>query len=103
MTTAYRLAAPAEADLEDIYRYTADAWGYDQAHRYLAELQQRFVEVADNPLLGRDRGDLRRGIRSRTAGHHVIYYAILDGIVVILRVMHPRQRMDRSRLTGRGK
>jgi toxin ParE1/3/4 len=48
----YRLSPSAEADLDDIWVYTATTWSDDQAHTYIAKLFDAFVALGDNPQLG---------------------------------------------------
>ena len=38
----YRLSAKAEADLTDIWSYSAEQWGVDRADRYVDALLRRF-------------------------------------------------------------
>ena len=37
----------AEADIDDIYDYTEDCWGYDQAESYVFGLRDACLQVAD--------------------------------------------------------
>ena len=50
--------------------------------------------LVQNPLAGRERADLRRGMHSFTVRNYAIFYLpLLDGIEVV-RVMHGRQDID---------
>jgi toxin ParE1/3/4 len=81
----------ADSDLANIYRYTAERWGMAQADTYQAELEQHLSYIVEHPLIGVARNNLLRGLRSHSAGSHVIYYDIVDGWIEILRVLHGNQ------------
>ena len=43
----------AMADLEEIWDYTVETWGEEQAERYLRLINDGLCKIADNPKLGR--------------------------------------------------
>ena len=47
--------------------------------------------LVENPLAGRERRELRDGLRSFPVGNYVIFYVPLPDGVEIIRVMHGRQ------------
>ncbi|UWU92501.1 type II toxin-antitoxin system RelE/ParE family toxin [Bradyrhizobium sp. CB1015] len=47
--------------------------------------------LLENPLAGRERRELKAGLRSFAVGNYVIFYAPLPDGVEIIRVMHGRQ------------
>jgi toxin ParE1/3/4 len=53
VTSSYRLAEKAEADLAEIYDYGLDKWGEDAAIRYYYALHERFLFIAEWPFWGR--------------------------------------------------
>ena len=69
----YRLSPLAEADLEDIWRYTFETWSADQADRYLRDLVAVFEDLAASRKPGRPT-DIREGYFKQSAGAHVIYF-----------------------------
>jgi toxin ParE1/3/4 len=77
----------AKADLIDIYRYIA-RFNLDAAERYVRGLRARCESLGQTPLLGRLRSDLRAGWRSVPHRSHVIFYELVDGRPVILRILH---------------
>jgi toxin ParE1/3/4 len=85
----FRLAPEARADLRAIGRYTLQAWGSRQRHRYAAALRKQIELIASTPGLGSLRLDLGEGVRSLSAFEHVIIYRPSDNI--ILRVVHRRR------------
>lgn len=50
--------------------------------------------LMENPLAGRERRELRKGLRSFPAGNYVIFYVPLPDGVEIVRVMHGRQDIN---------
>lgn len=42
----------AEENLHDIFTYTADKWGIEQARKYYYQLSDAFSLIAKNPKLG---------------------------------------------------
>ena len=81
----HKLSLKAEADLGDIYRYTALTFGMRQAQRYLSELSSVFDMLAVYPEAGRKAGE---STRQFIHGRHIIFYRQdVDG-VVIGRVLH---------------
>jgi toxin ParE1/3/4 len=89
----YRLSARAEADLADIWVYSAGQWGIEQTDRYLDALLSRLVWLADNPALWKTRLDITEGLYSYPQQSHVIYFRPSDasaGLLEILRVLHGR-------------
>jgi toxin ParE1/3/4 len=61
MTPNYLLRTLAQVDLEEIWRYTYEEWGVDQADKYLGLLFSRFTWLAENPLMGKKRNDIKAG------------------------------------------
>jgi toxin ParE1/3/4 len=101
----FRLARPAELDLEAILEVSGERWGSEGRARYAALLLAAMRAVAaapDGPLTrshpglpGRPRSfHLRHARRGRGVGNpvHVVYFRIRRNVVEILRVLH--EQMD---------
>ncbi|MEO0500349.1 MAG: type II toxin-antitoxin system RelE/ParE family toxin [Pseudomonadota bacterium] len=88
----FLVSPSADADLEEIAEYTDKHYGRTQAEKYLRNLYDRFQKLAENPLLGRDRSDIKPGYRSAREGSHQIYYIKNDDGIGIIAVLH--QAMD---------
>ncbi len=86
--SSYELSSEAEKDLSDIFDYTEGEFGFDQAVIYLSEFSDMFQYVVDNPELGRERPEIRVGLRSVTANSHVVMYRVLKDRIRIVRVLH---------------
>ena len=52
---SYRLSDPAEADLAEIWNYSAERWDVEQADRYIDALVSRFVWIIENSALWKPR------------------------------------------------
>lgn len=92
MTQAFRITPRAAQDLRSIARYTLQTWGRKQRETYLRAIDRRFSWLAENPMLGRHRPDVREGYYSYPQGSHVIFYLVREGGIDIIGV--PHQRMD---------
>jgi toxin ParE1/3/4 len=58
------------------------------ADRFLDILQERFVLLAGQPLLGRARPELAPNLRSLRIGNYVIFYRPIDDGIEVARVLH---------------
>ena len=92
---AHGLAAGVASELEDIWYYTATESGsFEIADRVIDSLTQRFFLLANHPYAGRQRDDLRAGLRSFPVGQYVVIYRIQNDDVLILHVVHGRRDID---------
>ncbi len=91
----YRLSPAAEADLSDIWDYTATAWGVGQARTYLLKISAAVEMLAEHPARGRSAEKIRAAYKKYPVGSHVIFYKPLDGGIDVVRILH--QRMDVTR------
>ncbi|ACM26224.1 type II toxin-antitoxin system RelE/ParE family toxin [Agrobacterium rhizogenes] len=87
----YVLSPLAEADLEEIWRYTAENWSVKQAETYHAGILDAFEGLASGLKVGRY-ADIREGYFKYVVGSHVIYYRQQDTEIAVIRILH--QRMD---------
>jgi toxin ParE1/3/4 len=85
----------AQADLGEIWDYTAQRSGLDQAETYTRQLWQDMATVADSPTLGRECNDIRAGYRKYPSGSHILFYRLTSGGIDVVRILH--ERMDPER------
>lgn len=92
MTSSTRLIVTWQAreDIQDVFRYTSEVWGEDQAEAYDELLDRAFILLRDFPELGHasiSPGDQRE--------HHVRNHCVVDSYsddtVTILRIVNPRR------------
>ena len=56
-----------------------------------------FELLASYPAMGKPREELAPGLRSFPIGSHMIFYEVEADYVVITRVLHQRQIVERAR------
>jgi toxin ParE1/3/4 len=88
---SYRLAPRALADLDDIWRFTAERWSLNQADRYIDDLVRVFETIALFPTLARERAEFSPPVRIQSHEGHLVIYLVTEGEVVVLRVLGGRQ------------
>jgi toxin ParE1/3/4 len=59
----FRLRPLAVHDLAQIWDDTIQAWDEEQAERYLRLINESFLDLAENPSLGRSCDSIRPGYR----------------------------------------
>jgi len=86
------LSKRAVADLQNIYANCIERWGSDYADDYLARLYEKLALLRSNPLLDRERAELRRGLRSLPAERHIILYNfdVSKNEVHVRTILHSR-------------
>lgn len=88
MPISYELTEATEKDLNDIFDYTAQEFGFDQAVEYLLEIEDKFNLLSEQPQLGKARNEIRNELRSFIHERHVIFYRVMDKRVRIIRILH---------------
>lgn len=92
----YALSPAAREDLEQIWDYTYERWGDEQAEEYVREIQRAIERVLDNPMIGRACDEVRSGYRKHAVGSHTLYYRIASvDVIDVVRILHQRMDFDR--------
>jgi len=86
--STYRLGPKGASDLAEIFDYTVDTWGEQQAQNYIDELARCFQLLADSPGLGRACDPIFPGIRRFEQGKHVIFYKPARNGIIVSRILH---------------
>ena len=89
------LSPRAQADVDDIWEYTAQQWGERQAEIYISLIEEGVDEIADNPGVGRPCDDVRPGYRRYPVGSHVLFYRVRAADIVVVRILHQRIDVER--------
>lgn len=84
----YVLSEIADKDLEEIFDYTMNKFGFDQAEKYLLQIDEIFKMLMKNPESGKQRNEIKEGLYSFPKDNHVIFYRILEDHIRIVRVLH---------------
>jgi toxin ParE1/3/4 len=69
--TRYVLSPLAQADIDDIWDYSADRWNEDQAQRYIEDIRRAVETVARDPRRGRSCDQIRRGYYKFSVNAHI--------------------------------
>lgn len=93
MANRLRKAPQADLDLDSIWDFIASD-SIRAAEKQIGRIGEIFEMLVENPLAGRERRELRVGLRSFPIGNYVIFYIPLPDGVEIIRVMHGRQDID---------
>lgn len=92
MKANYSVRKLAESDLENIWLYSMEQWSVSQADKYVNSILSRFSWLAERPLSGKKRDDIKPGYYCFPEGRHLIFYQITDDGIDIIGV--PHQSMD---------
>lgn len=92
----YVLSERADADLEEIFDYTYEEFGFNQAEKYLLEIESVFYFLFKNPFSGRSRTEIKEGLYSFPKDNHIIFYRILNDHIRIIRVLHGSRDLPNS-------
>ncbi len=93
--TRWVLSPRARSDLDEIWDYTAERWGLDQAERYIRAIQSAVESLAKDPTLGRGCDDIRPGYRKYPVGSHILFYRLTDEGLDVVRILHRRMDVER--------
>jgi toxin ParE1/3/4 len=85
---SYQLSEETDNDLQNIYDYTEEHFGTDQAIKYLLGLEELFEFLCMHTDTGRKRNEIREGLRSSSYVSHTVFYRVLENHIYIVRVLH---------------
>lgn len=97
---AVRIQEAASIRLDDIYRYTRDRWGYEQAERYITGMFEAFERIDTHGILSRPIPAAFGvdGYFFRYERHFVYWRRFANGDVGIATILHERMhQLDRFR------
>jgi toxin ParE1/3/4 len=87
--TLVLMSPAAQRDMTDIWLYTADNWGVDQADLYDQQIEADLLGVAAGIRIAQQIDDLWK---VRSGRHLCIFDKLEDGSLWVIRVLH--ERMD---------
>lgn len=85
----------AKADIEEIWEYSAENWGLDQADHYIDDIRDACHALAADRRRARP-VDVRSGYLKLSVGSHMIYFRDGGDRLEIIRVLHNRQDVERN-------
>jgi toxin ParE1/3/4 len=78
----------ADQDIFEVSVYIAQNRGLEVAQGFIDTINDKFLLLAGSPGLGRSREELAPGLRSFTVGKYVIFYRLISGGILVVRVLH---------------
>ncbi len=78
----------ADSDLEEIFDYSIEQFGFARAEQYVYAIEQIFKDLAANPKLGRRFDPDVSHYFQYPVESHVIFYAPTDTGVEVFRILH---------------
>ena len=77
----------AEQDLIEIWIYSFEKWGPNQADDYLDQLNVALNNIASNPEIGINIDTIRLGYFKYQINKHMVFYQINKSTINIIRVL----------------
>jgi toxin ParE1/3/4 len=93
--TRFTLSPRAQADLDEIWDYTAKQWGVEQAEIYVRQIEATVEAVAADPRRGRPCDDIRAGYKKYSTGSHILFFRLTGSGIEIIRILHRHMDFDR--------
>lgn len=84
----YRLTPDAQADLEEIRRFTRQEWGEAQSFNYLQEIQKTLQTLSKMPGMGKKCDDIQQGLFRFPCRRHMLYFRIEGSFLFVIGVVH---------------
>ncbi|MCF6300609.1 MAG: type II toxin-antitoxin system RelE/ParE family toxin [Proteobacteria bacterium] len=78
----------AEQDLINIWLYTFENFGVNQADKYLDIIDEAIVSVAVNSKIGVNADYIRKNYRKLHAHKHLIFYQVSEVKLSIIRILN---------------
>ena len=94
MTGRFVLSPRAEIDLDEIWDYTAERWGLEQAETYTRAIWERIKAISRRPAMGQDASDIRANYYKVPCGSHFLFYRLITEGVDVVRILHERMDYD---------
>ncbi|WEJ98118.1 MAG: type II toxin-antitoxin system RelE/ParE family toxin [Candidatus Sphingomonas phytovorans] len=101
---SFRVSATANQRLDEIFAYTYDTWGQNQAGAYIRSLFACFERIATRDIASRAiPAEFEvEGFYCRHERHYVYWRRLSDGAVGIVTILHERMhQLDRLRQDSR--
>ena len=80
----------AKKDLKDIYSYTYESFGEEQADIYFNKLNQQIEILKANPEIGIPCDYIRSSYRQLHINKHIVFYKVTSIRIHVIRILHER-------------
>lgn len=91
---AIAFSPAAEGDIDEIWDYSADRWGPDQADSYTDAIRDACYALAEGTKHGRS-ADVLPNFQKYLCGSHVVYFLDYPDRLHVIRILHQRQDAQR--------
>lgn len=91
---AVAFSPAAEEDIGEIWDYSADRWGPDQADHYTDAIRDACYALAQGKKRGRP-ADVLPDFQKYLCGSHVVYFLDYPEHLGVIRILHQRQDAER--------
>lgn len=92
----YELSEAADEDLDNIFDYTVEEFGFDQAVAYVELIDEQLNTLVTTPEAGKCRDEVRKDLRSLPIGSHIIFYKFLPNCIWVVRVLHASRDVQKA-------
>ena len=89
--THYQLTPKALADLDAIWRFSAEQWSVDQADLYVDDFTRIFELLVSMPEMARERHEFHPPVHIHSHAQHLVVYTLQEGMVLIICVLGGKQ------------
>ncbi|MGH2548875.1 MAG: type II toxin-antitoxin system RelE/ParE family toxin [Thermomicrobiales bacterium] len=96
MTHKYQWSPQARTEMQLALRESKHRWGVEQRDAYRRRVSDVVKSISQNPEMGMVRPRWGQGMRSFIVGAHVLVYSVEDSVVIILRVLHQHEDLERA-------
>ena len=93
--TAFRLSPAAQSDVAEIWDYTVEKWGPDQAEAYMRRIKMAVLAIATDSCLGRSCNEIGSGYWKYLVGSHVLFYKVGQDGIDVIRILHSQMDFER--------
>ena len=87
MSRQVKVSETAKSDLREIRDYIAVS-NVEAAKRLVRQIAATFDYLGETPFMGRERPELKVGLRSLVVGKYVVLHLLTEDVVEIVRVLH---------------
>jgi toxin ParE1/3/4 len=91
----FRLTSQAQLDLDEIWLFIAED-NIEAADKFHDLLLSKLITLAEQPLIGRLRDELRPNVRGFPVGSYVIFYRDTPEHIEIIRVLHGARDIENT-------
>ncbi len=85
----------AQNDINDIFEFTVENWGFHQAELYTRKIQSACEALANMEKRGKTSDHIRHGYLQFSVGSHSIFFKQSSTETKITRILHQRMDFDR--------